>query len=514
LPWAEKVFNFAAPMPPLKIAVFSLALALASAAPAATSTLWGTNGESWQADGRLPDFSFAGYHRGEAPLPDVATGVSVMDFGARGDGVTDDTSAFRTALARANGAVEVPPGRYVIKNILEIQHSGIVLRGAGPDKTTLFFPKPLHAIRPSWSKTTTGRRTSEYSWAGGFVWFRGRANAQVLADVVADARRGDTELELSKTKNLRTGQQIEIFEKDNRDNSLAVELYSGDAGNITNLLGSTHASIVCRITRIETNRIYFDRPLRFAVERQWHPQIRRFEPTVTGSGVENLCLEFPDVPYPGHFNESGYNGIAFSDVADCWARHVVISNADSGIFAGGRFCTITDVTIDCGRAADTNSRCTGHHGVDFTGEDNLFTGFDYRTRFIHDISVEHCAAGNVIAGGRGVDLCLDHHVCAPYENLFVDLDAGAGTRLWSCGGGSALGKHSGARETFWNIRAASPQKLPPEDFGPPSMNFIALQTDLPSETDSTNRWLESIPPNEIAPADLHAAQLAARLRGR
>ncbi|MBW8864763.1 MAG: hypothetical protein JF609_07540, partial [Verrucomicrobia bacterium] len=31
---------------------------------AATSALWGTNGELWRADSRLPDFSYAGYHCG------------------------------------------------------------------------------------------------------------------------------------------------------------------------------------------------------------------------------------------------------------------------------------------------------------------------------------------------------------------------------------------------------------------------------------------------------------------
>jgi len=495
----------------LKPAVWLLVPWIVASAPAATSALWGTNGESWQAGGRLPDFSYAGYHCGEKPLPDVPAGVSVKNFGARGDGVTDDTAAFLMALAGAKGAVEVPPGRYLIRSLLEINRSGVVLRGAGPDKTTLFFARPLQAIKPDWSATTTGKKTSAYSWSGGSIWFRGRRIEQPLADIVAEAKRGEQTLTVSTTKDIRVGQRVEIFQRDNQDNSLAVELYSGDAGNITNLLGSTHASIVCRITRIDGDRIEFDRPLRFAVKTQWHPQVRRYAPTVTESGVENLRLEFPGMPYPGHFNEQGYNGVAFTDVADCWARHLVITNADSGVFPDARFCTIDDVTFDNGRAADEASHCTGHHGTDILGEDNLITGFNYRAKFIHDISVEHCAAGNVIANGRGIDLCLDHHVCAPYENLFTDIDAGAGTRLWFCGGGSALGKHAGARETFWNIRTVAAQKLPPPEFGPPSMNFVALHSTLPSRTDPSNGWYEAVLPKDIEPADLHAAQLARRL---
>ena len=67
------------------------------------------------------------------------------------------------------------------------------------------------------------------------------------------------------------------------------------------------------------------------------------------SGVENLCFEFPNTPYKGHFTELGYNAIAMSKVADCWARNIRIVNADSGIFPSGVFCTIQGVTLEsCG----------------------------------------------------------------------------------------------------------------------------------------------------------------------
>lgn len=482
---------------------------------AETSVLWGTKGELWKPGGRLPDFSCAGYHCGEQSPPEVPRGASVKKFGAKGDGVTDDTAAFLKALATVkSGAIEIPPGRYVITNILEINRSGVVLRGAGPGKTTLFFPTPLQKIKPDWSATTTGRKTSNYSWAGGFVWFTGSFGEHVLARVTAGAQRGATMLRVSTTTNLHTGQRIEIFEKDNPDNSLAAWLYSGDPGNTTNLLGSTEASMVCRINNISGDSISFDRPLRFDVKLQWRPQIRSFEPTVSESGVENLRFEFPNTPYAGHFTEVGYNAVAFDGVADCWARNLVITNADSGIFCNGDFCTLRNITLESARKPDAERHCTGHHGVSFAGNDNLFDHFNFQTRFIHDISLDHDAEGNVIAKGKGIDLCFDHHCRAPYQNLFTDIDAGAGTRLWQCGGGAALGKHCAARGTFWNIRADTPQKYPPRDFGPPSMIFVALQTDLPSETNRDGRWFEAIAPSKIRPQDIHAAQLARRLKAK
>lgn len=46
--------------------------------------------------------------------------VSITDFGARGDGTTDDTSAIRAAIASGAGTVYFPIGNYLITNSVEI----------------------------------------------------------------------------------------------------------------------------------------------------------------------------------------------------------------------------------------------------------------------------------------------------------------------------------------------------------------------------------------------------------
>jgi hypothetical protein len=476
------------------------------------SALWGERGENWNPQSRLPDFSFAGYHCGEKALPNTLPGVSVKDFGAKGDGITDDSQAFLNAVANVrSGAIEVPPGRYRITRILEITRSNIVLRGAGPDKTILFFPTPLNNIKPNWGATTTGDRTSNYSWSGGFVTLRGSFGSKPLANIVGDAQRGDSSIQLASSDALRIGQRVEIFQSDTPDNSLALHLYSGDSGLVQNLKGGTRSSLVCRITRIEGERIHLDRPLRCDLRAIWRPQLRSFEPTVTESGVENLCFEFPNQPYNGHFTELGFNAIALGGVADCWVRNVRTVHADSGLFIGGNFNTVQGIVLESQRSPDRQN-CVGHHGISLGGGDHLVTDFDFRARYIHDITVSHHCSGNVCSRGRGMDLALDHHRYAPYENLFTDLDAGAGTRLWKCGGGANLGKHCGARGTFWNIRSARSLSYPSADFGPPSMNFVALSTSRPSATTLDGAWFEAIDPADIQPRDLHAAQLRQRLQ--
>src|SRR5688500_12282798 len=119
------------------------------------SQLWPSADQTWNP--RLPDFSFAGYHFGEETPPVVPVAADVKKFGAVGDGKTDDSQAFINAIASVkSGAVFVPAGRYLIRQILWIEKSNVVLRGAGRDKTVLIFDKPLQEIRPDMSATTAG----------------------------------------------------------------------------------------------------------------------------------------------------------------------------------------------------------------------------------------------------------------------------------------------------------------------------------------------------------------------
>jgi hypothetical protein len=446
--------------------------------------------------GQVPDFSYAGYWSGERPIPtiDAKGGANVRHFGAVGDGHHDDSDAFLQAIASlTNGVVFVPPGRYKITRILEIRKSNIVLRGAGTHQSTLFFPIPLNDIRPNWGATTEGKRTSNYSWSGGFVWLEGNFGNRELASVAAAARRGGKTLTLSSTAGLRKGQQVQIEVRDDDAKSLSVHLYSDDPGNTAKLNG-TRASLVSRIAHIDGNKITLERSLRFDIRAAWKPQVLSFEPTVTESGIEDLHFEFPPVPYNGHFTELGLNPIALRSVANCWVRNVRFTNLDSGPFVTGMFNTLTGLVYESSRKA-AKGDLIGHHGLYLSGDDNLFTNFHIRMKFIHDLSVSHCA-GNVISNGDGTDLSFDHHTRTPYENLYTNIDAGAGTRLWASGGGAALGRNCAARGTFWNIRAASPLKLPPPGWAPPSI------------------ILRGLAPETAEPSNPHESQLKRRLAGR
>ncbi len=489
------------------------------AAEPETSKLWGRHGELWSASSRLPDFSYAGYHRGEQALPpNRKAEVSVKDFGAKGDGRTDDTASFQRAIEESPGKViGIPAGRYVLNDFVTISHSGTVLQGAGADHSILVMPTPLDRVKPNQGATTSGRPTSNYSWSGGFIVVRGRTSNRMLSRVVAPARRGASELSVEDVKPFAVGDDVRLVMRDTRDNAMARYFYNGDSGPVEKLNGRLSETFLARVAAVDVDRrqVRLDRPLRTDVRLDWSPGLYPASSSVEEVGVEGLGFEFPVTPYEGHFTEKGFNAIDLGDVRNCWVRDVRIRHSDSGIFIDGNNITLTGIVLESARTPDQRLQCTGHHGIVMGGTDCLLTDFDFRTRFIHDVTVTRGSTGNVVMQGKGVDLALDHHRYANHANLWTELDAGAGTRLFHSGGGDAIGWHCGAWETFWNIRADRPQGWPSggsrEKWSCDLINLVGLTTNQPSVTDPDGRWFEAIPPKTLVPANLHDDQMQRRM---
>jgi len=482
-------------------------LALTTFARAEHSALWGRDGEVWSPQSRLPDFSYAGYHRGEAPLPTRTGNVDVKSFGAVGDGVANDTAAFQKAIESAKGKViRVPAGRYLITDFLTLRDSGTVLQGVSAEASVLVFSIPLNTIKPNWGATTTGDRTSNYSWSGGFIQVLGSPARTALARVTEPAKRGDRTLTVSDGDKFKVGDEVMLRLSDTPEKSLARHLYAGDPGPLDNLKGARE-SFVCRVTKVDaaTRRIEFDRPLRTDVQPEWHPALFAAASSVEEVGIENLGFAFPNTPYRGHFTELGFNAIAISGARNCWVRNLRIHNCDSGAFINGVNITLQGIVFTSDRAVEKNRQASGHHGLTLSGQDNLLGDFEFRMRFIHDITMTSGSAGNVVMQGRGVDLCFDHHKYAPHANLFTDLDLGQGTRMFQSGGGADLGRHSAAYETFWNIRARQPQTWP-KGWGPDLMNLVGVQSAGVSDFSPKGRWFEAIDPAKLTPPNLYTAQ--------
>lgn len=107
-------------------------------------------------DKLIQDFSYAGYRRGEEPIPQVEGPVfDVTAYGADPSGATDSTAAIQAAIdaaaATGGGVVFLPPGEFRVapqgnnRFSLSISSSNIVLRGAGVEQT--FLLNTSHLMR-------------------------------------------------------------------------------------------------------------------------------------------------------------------------------------------------------------------------------------------------------------------------------------------------------------------------------------------------------------------------------
>lgn len=141
-------------------------------ASGAYSAIWGENGELWDKS-CIPDFTNAGYRSGNQSIPDYPQSINVTTLGAVGDGVTDNTAVFKTAINQCaeNGTIYIPAGKYILKDTLMIKRSGINIKGAG-DATILYFTKGLEELYPRYNVAGSPNQ-SAWSWEGGMITFSG-----------------------------------------------------------------------------------------------------------------------------------------------------------------------------------------------------------------------------------------------------------------------------------------------------------------------------------------------------
>lgn len=455
------------------------------------SELWGQDGEKWNPQGRLPDFSYAGYQAGNLSIPDVMAPNSnrkiynVKALGAKGDGTTDDGSIVRKIIGsipenmNPTPVLYFPSGKYVLANRLEAYGGRrFIIKGDGPSSTTLYFPKSLRQLEVDYYNSIgqtppplipVGAQGSRFSLSPALITFYGSDPmdaSTLLADITQEAKRGSKLISVSAISKFAVGNwirisQTEVFSGEFKG-SLTKHLY-GDLPlptypSVNKLLAGEAkdaAQYVGKIVAINTalSEIQLDRALPFELKKIWTPRIYKFQPSLKEVGIEGVHIQFPAVQYSGHNNEQGYNGIFFKRLAHSWIRNVQISNADNAInIDSSNFVTATQITVTSNRP---NSKLSGHHGFQIgRGGNHLITQFDVRTRFNHDLSVEFFAMNVAYTNGKGTNLNIDLHGAIPYGTLFSNIDLGWGTRAFESSGDPHRGLHSGAFGTFWRVTAS------------------------------------------------------------
>ena len=442
----------------------------------------------------LPDFSYAGYHFGESKIPNPkGTIVKATDYGVIANDELDDSKALVKAIKEASAIVgdvilELPAGKIILSDILYIERSNFILRGAGsgPDGTEFFCPRPMIYLKNQESLaelreylTTTNKRQvekennidlpfSQFAWSGGMIWTqvpnqrvksyleKYDTTPTILAKVL-QGKIGENTITVSDVNGLKVGDvvELELFNKEGENAPILNAIYNKSKVKI----GSSHwknptLALVkqqVQIVSISKNKITIKTPLLLSITPNYEAILTEWK-HLNEVGIEHLKITFPDAPRVAHHVEPGFNGIFLTRIFNSWVQDVTITNADSGILTE----EIANVSI---QDITTNGKNIAHYTVAMGGVHNvLVENLKVYNKAVHPLSFNTFATKNVYKNCElFTDPDLDQHAGANFQNLFDAIKVHLTPKkdnsyaLFEGGGASYWKPSHGSYSTFWNI---------------------------------------------------------------
>ncbi|TNF25539.1 MAG: hypothetical protein EP329_22965 [Deltaproteobacteria bacterium] len=254
----------------------------------------------------LQDYSWAGYRNGGVTLGQ-AVAERVVEVVADPSGGEDATAALQAAIdevaAAGGGVVQLPAGRYRVDGTVLIGASGVVLRGAGPTSTQLWF---------------TRHEGMSYK---SHVTFRGATTGGEELPLAADADVFDTVVAVTDAGALAPGDDV------------ALGWVISDAFVAEHGMSDTWVAFngtwqpFFRRTVVAVDReatpptVTLDVPLRYPAQLRDGASLRREPGVLHEVGVESLGVANA-VDWAAAWAQNQVHAIAFDGVADGWIRDV------------------------------------------------------------------------------------------------------------------------------------------------------------------------------------------------
>ncbi|MEN2398915.1 glycosyl hydrolase family 28-related protein [Flavobacterium sp. MC2016-06] len=442
----------------------------------------------------LPDFSYAGYHFGETNLPDFQGKIiNATDFGVKANDALDDSKALLKAIKAAtetegNVILQLPSGKLILSDILYIERSNFVLRGAGSGEngTEIYCPRPMMYLKDPASLaelreylTTFDKRQrepennidlpfSQYAWSGGFIWTqiptervksyldKYEPTPNILAKV-STGNMGEHVIAVSEVKNLKIGDivELQLFNKDGENGEIITDLYKGAKVKP----GSHHWNFPklpivrqqVEITKISGSKITIKTPLTISIKPSYQAQLVEWK-HLNEVGIEHIKFTFPDIPRVAHHVEPGNNAIFLTRIFNSWVKDITITNADSGILVEEvANTTIQDIVTDGNHMAHYTVTLGGVHNI-------LVKNLKIYNKAVHPLSFNTFATKNVYQNCEiFADPVLDQHSGANHQNLFDNItvhfspDKNNSYALFGGGGADYWKPSHGPFSTFWNL---------------------------------------------------------------
>ncbi|WP_309380870.1 glycosyl hydrolase family 28-related protein [Cerasicoccus frondis] len=298
---------------------FTLILALLHAGLNAQSGVWRSHlfPENWtpglsDEEGRfLHDFSYAGYHSGEKPIPTIKGPVfnAVEQFGADNTGVEDSTVSVQATIdaaeAAGGGVVYLPEGHYYFSSGLNVNRDGVVIRGNGVGKTRLQFvdeaEKRVTAIR-----------------------FAGENKTDVSKLLVKDTPRLSKDVWVENASDLKVGDDVDvgwIISDEFIEEHGMTGVWKPHNGKWMTFF---QANVEAVDTSSEPHKVTLDTPVRYPIKVRDMASIKRRTHLLEECGVEDLSITnaMREGVVETLSQDVRRELIRFIDAKNCWTRNV------------------------------------------------------------------------------------------------------------------------------------------------------------------------------------------------
>jgi hypothetical protein len=422
--------------------------------PPNTSSLWKQFLEARRTgeEPELADFSYAGYHWGEKPIPSAGWKIfDVTQFGARPNDGKSDKAALIKAIAAAeihgSGIVFFPAGKFLINELddphnkpILIRGSKIVLRGSGSGEggTELYMDRHMDPTHPDklW--------TCPY-----LIQFKGEGETGKSIPVIANSRRESRVLEIDDASVLKAGDWVvlKLVDKSPEGVAAAVAPYKPDPAWKSIIEKGVLINEFHCIESIEGNRITFKEPIHADVEAFKGWILRKVRP-LEEIGVEEIAFSGnwheKFVHHKNAIHDGGWSMISLSRCVNSWIRECRFTDFNRPVkISGSSSVTVEDLTLE---------GTLGHSAV---GLNNTTHSMVRRVTDTaghwHASGVAGTCSGNVFLRSEyRADTCYESHASQPRWTLFDNIAGGWVYGRW--GGAEHNQPNHLEGLVFWNYK--------------------------------------------------------------
>jgi hypothetical protein len=434
----------------------------------------------------LHDFSYAGYHSGEDPIPDTPPGpvfnVTQAPYNANRTGANDATSAIQRAINDAGnaggGIVYLPSGTYSIKpqgsnsSALRISKSNVVLRGDGPTRTKIYVSDPVMRQKQVINVSAASSNLSS--------WFRPAISGSEVY-ITTDLLDPTTTIPLVSVSPFNIGDWVIL--RGDVTPAFITEHFM-DRIWTTAMTPQLYYRRIVDLDPVN-NTITIDAPTRYYLKTRDNARVYKIIPHIEEVGIENLAIGMQENLTPGRGDQDysrqgtaayqvhNSKAIYFQHVVNGWIRNVQsykpVTNTNNWhiLSIAMELQSSRSITVENCRFRNPEYRGGGGNGYHYflAAQDVLITGSSGEYgRHNYTLSTM-IANGNVIHRSKSVGgtMVADFHrhlaIACLVDNLTLIKSAYEARNRGTVGPNHG---HSTTQTVFWNVNGE--EAMPNKDY--------------------------------------------------